>query len=354
MNLTITPKRKNEYVSTYRYRQIDEKNGECVSTALICIRNSRFAEKFIPTMTVADVATLPEYRNRGLVREMLETAHQKAHEYGAYVALLHPFSFDFYKKFGYERVSDTVSAAFPISVLDTFPNIPTLVPIEEKYYDNVISLFREFSTSRNLMFDRYNISAFLRRKAETYLYFCKTELCGYLIFERHEEQAKILVSEAAFTDKNALLALLAHLKQYKERFDTIEISDVEPIPEIYSVLEGKNVTYKSRGDLAARILDTERLLRANAYPVEHGEFTLRVIDPLPTVAGVFKVSYEDKKAAVERLSDDTEADVTANAPALLRRIYGCDETTEGLTLRGNAQDFLRAFPKRINGLFEHF
>lgn len=353
MKLTITPKRKNQYLSTYRYRQIDEASGECVSTALVCIRGSRFSGRFVPTMTVADVATLPEYRNRGLVREMLETAHKKAREYGAYVALLHPFSFDFYKKFGYERVSDTVSATFPISVLDKLPGVSTLVPIEEKHYDSVISLFREFSTSRNLMLDRYNISAFLRRKAETYLYFRGAELCGYIIVERDEKEKKLLVSEIVFLDNDALISLLAHLKAYHD-FDTVEIADVEPIPEVYPILDGENVTYHTRGDLAARILDTEALLKAGEYPNERGEFTLGVKDTLPTVAGVFRVTYENKKATVERLSDDTEADVTADAPSLLRRIYGCEESTNGITLRGNTQDFLRAFPKRINGLFEHF
>ncbi len=354
MKLTITPKRKNEYVSTYRYRQIDEGHGECASTALICIRGSRFAGRFIPTMTIADVSTLPEYRNRGLVREMLEAAHAKAREYGAYIALLHPFSFDFYRKFGYEKISDTVSVTFPLSALDKLSDAPTLISLEEKYYDDVVSLFRKFSESRNLMLDRYNISAFLRRRAETYLYFRDAELCGYIIIEKDEEKKKITVSEMVFTDKDALIPLLSYLKNYKAYFEIAEISDAEPIPEIYPILDGFGGTYESRGDLAARILDTEGLLRSNEYPDKRGEFTLCVKDTLPTVAGVFKVTYESQKCAVERLPDDIAADVSADASALMRCIYGCDESLRGITVHGNASDFLRAFPKRINGLFEHF
>lgn len=354
MKLTITPKRKNEYVSTYRYRQIDEGCDKCVSTALICIRGSRFAGGFIPTMTVADVSTLPEYRNRGLVREMLETAHAKAREYGAYIALLHPFSFEFYKKFGYEKISDTVSVTFPLSALDKLSDAPTLIPLEEKYYDDVVSLFRKFSESRNLMLDRYNISAFLRKRAETYLYFRGTELCGYIIIEKNEEKKKITVSEMVFTDEEVLISLLSHLKNYKAYFDIAEISDAEPIPQVYPILDSFGGIYESRGDLAARILDTEGLLRSNEYPDKKGTFTLCVKNTLPAVTGIFKVTYENKKGAVERLPDDTVADVSADASALMRRIYGCDESLQGITVHGNASDFLRAFPKRINGLFEHF
>ncbi len=352
MKLTITPKRKNEYVSTYRYRQIDEVSGECVSTALICIRDTRFAGGFIPTMTVADVSTVPEYRNRGLVREMLETAHRKAREYGAYMALLHPFSFDFYRKFGYERISDTVSATYPITVFDKFQENTTLVPLEEKYYEDLIALFRDFSKKRNLMFDRYNISSFLRKKEEMIVFVCRETLCGYISIKKDTAQKSITVSEMAFTNENALTSLLSRLKSYKDSFDTVCFSDLEPIPELYSLLDSGKL--ESRGDLAARILDTEGLLRAGEYPTEPGEFTICVMDTLPDVAGVFRVTYKNKKGSVERLTNSDEADVTAEAPALLRRIYGCDESLEGLTFHKEAPDFLRAFPKRINGLFEHF
>lgn len=352
MRLTITPKRKNEYVSTYRYRQIEEISGACVSTALICIRGTRFAGGFIPTMTIADVSTLPEYRNQGLVREMLETAHSKACEYGTCVALLHPFSFDFYRKFGYERVSDTVSATYPLNTFDKFEAASSLVPLNEKYYENLILIFREFSQNRNLMFDRYNISAFLRKKAKTFLFVQNETLLGYITLEKDVEKKSITVSEMVFADENALITLLSHLKSYKNSFDTVYFSDLEPIPELYSLLDGG--TYETRGDLAARILDTKGLLLANEYPTERGEFTIRVKDNLPDVDGVFRVTYENKKGAVERLADSAKADVTADASALLRRIYGCDDSREGLTFHKDAHDFLRAFPKRINGLFEHF
>jgi predicted acetyltransferase len=352
MKLTITPRRKNEYLNTYRYRQIDEASGVCASTALICIRGTRFSGSFIPTMTVADVSTLPEYRNRGLVREMLETAHSKAREYGAVIALLHPFSFDFYRKFGYERISDTVSATYPISTFELFSDGAPLMPLEEKYYDDLVELFRSFSENRNLMFDRYNIASFLKKKEDVFVFVYRETLCGYISIKKDMEQRSITVSEMAFSNEDALRALLSHLNTYKESFDTILFADLEPTPEIYSLLDGGRM--EMRGDLAARLLDTEALLLANEYPVERGEFILRVKDTLPTVDGVFKVTYENKKATVERLSDDATADVTAEAPTFLRRIYGCDESTEGFVFRGDASDFLRAFPKRINGLFEHF
>ena len=351
MKLVIKQKKKNEYVNTLRFNQVDEGTGKTVSTALICIRSMRFSGRFVPTMTIADVSTLPEYRNQGLVRATLNEAHARAREYGACVSLLHPFSFDFYRKFGYEKVSDTVSATFKTSVLTP---ICDLTPLEEKYYNDIIELFRAFSKKRNLMLDRFDISAFLRRKAQTYLFLDDEELLGYITFEKDTEKKQINVSEIVFRDENAILPLISYVGNFKEEFDTITVSDVEPIPEIYGICERMGAVYESHGDLAARILDTEALLLANEYPEERGEFTLRVNDTIPTVAGVFKVVYGDKKCTVERLSDTTQEDITADASYLLRRIFGCDSTTTGITIANKKDVFLRAFPKRINGLFEHF
>ncbi len=354
MKLAIKQKRKNEYVNTLRYNQIDEVTGKCASTALFCIRGMRFSGKFIPTMTVADVSTLPEYRNQGLVRGIFYEAHARAREYGACVALLHPFSFDFYRQFGYEKISDTVSASFEINKLSRSVPETNFIPIEEKYYDGIITLFRDFSKNRNLMLDRYDISSFLRKRAEAHILLKENEPCGYITFEKDTKKSLITVSEIVFKGEAELMTLISHLGQYSEKFSTVTISDLEPIPELYSFCDAIGARYESRGDLAARILDTEALLRMNDYPDEHGEFTLCVKDSLPTVAGVFRVVYGDKNCSVERINDENEADITANAPQLLRRIFGCDDSTDGIAIRNHKDDFLRAFPKRINGLFEHF
>jgi len=354
MKLIIRQKKKNEYVSTYRYKQIDEQNGVCASTALICIRGSRFAGKFIPTMTIADVSTLPEYRRRGLVRQMFTSAHQSAREYGAYISLLHPFSFDFYRKFGYEKISDTVSATFELSKIENEEGTKELVLLNEKHYDKVLELFRKFSTDRNLMFDRYNISAFLRKKAETYLCFDGDILSGYIVIEKDTEKCKIIINEIVFDSTKALTALISHLACYKNEFKIAEICDIEPIPEIKVFLEKFEAQFNSRGDLMARLLDTEGLLLSYNYPDECGTISFRVEDDLENVKGSFKVTYGDQKCTVVRISDDDEVDISTTAPALLRLLYGCEGAIDEIDYKGDKSELIRLFPRRTNGLFEHF
>ncbi|MDP4161635.1 MAG: GNAT family N-acetyltransferase [Bacillota bacterium] len=55
---------------------------------------------------VAGVATYPEYRRKGYVRELIVEALKKMREENQIVSLLHPFDIGFYRKFGWEIFSD--------------------------------------------------------------------------------------------------------------------------------------------------------------------------------------------------------------------------------------------------------
>lgn len=363
MKLTITPKRKNEYLSTYRYRQIKPADGVCVSSALICLRCSRFGGKFIPSMTVADVSTLPDYRNRGLVRGILTEAHQQGAALGAFVSILHPFSFDFYRKFGYEKVSDTVTLRFPLASLSPLNTGDRLTPLTKEYEGGLLSLFRDFTRERNLCLDRYDIATFLRKRADTLLLRKGDDLLGYVICEKNQETETLFVSELGFRTEMELKRLLSALVAYGQGLKTLVFADAEPIPELYRILGilGCDLSRESRGDLAARILNTEEMLRANRYPKARGHFVIRVEDDMESVRGCFEVTYEDGLCAVQRLPFDSATDLSVTAPALARLLYGHDiytkelaEQAVGVTLFSDASDFFRAFPKRICGLFEHF
>ena len=55
----------------------------------------------IPALRICGVGTVPECRRMGLVREYMKKSFDFADETGACLSLLHPFSFAFYRKFGF-------------------------------------------------------------------------------------------------------------------------------------------------------------------------------------------------------------------------------------------------------------
>ncbi len=362
----------NEHVRSVYY-QICRDDGTEMTHATINTVQTRFAGSWIPTMTVCGVGTRPQFRRQGTVRELLEKLLFSARENGWYVSLLHPFSFSYYRKFGYERVSDTVIADMPITALDFLPRYPDLVQLEEADRpEDLIKVYAAFNKNRNLSFDRYAVDQFKKNKSYTYLYYNKAGECtGYIItqIENHYDGINRMISdnlhvhEMAYLDKDALMHLLSFLRMFEGELKTVRFHDLGPIPEVDLCLKHfMDTRYDIHPDIMARILDTEAMLHVNAYPTERGVFTLRVEDNLPDVAGTFRVEYENGKCEVERLdSMYARVDLTVGPTALAKFMYGTNAFNadsasylDGVTMETDAADFFRAFPKRTNGLFEHF
>ncbi|MBR5221186.1 MAG: GNAT family N-acetyltransferase [Clostridia bacterium] len=353
--------------------QICRDDGVEMTHATVNTIRTRFAGSWIPTMTIGGVGTRPQFRRQGTVRELLENLMQSSRENGWYVSLLHPFSFSYYRKFGYERVSDTIIADMPMTALDFLPRYSDLVQLEEaEHPEDILGLFASFNKNRNLSFDRFSVDQFKKSKCYTYLYYNEVGTCtGYVItqIENHYDGINRMISdnlhvwEMGYLDRDALLHLLSFLRMFEGELKTIRFHDLGPIPEVDLCLKHfMDTRYDIHPDIMARILNTEAMLRVNAYPTERGIFTLRVEDWLPDVAGTFRVEYENGKCEVERLDSDlSKADLTVGPTALSKLFYGTDSFDatlasylDGVKMENDAADFFRAFPKRTNGLFEHF
>ncbi len=362
----------DSYIKSSRYGIFND-NGVEMAHAGICTRQTRYAGKWIPTMTVGGVGTSPQYRRQGAVRALLEDLMPKARENGWYVSLLHPFSFSFYRKFGYERVSDTIIADMPMTALDFLPRYPDLIPLDEANDPaDIVALFAKFNQYRNLCFDRISPDQFRKHGCTTWLYYNAAGVCaGYVIVqvENHYDNINRMISdnlhvwEIGYLDKDALTHLLSFLRMYEGELKTIRFHDIGLIPEVDLCFKHfMDTRYDIHPDVMARILDTEAMLRANIYPTVHGVFTLRVEDWLPDVAGTFRVEYENGACEVERLdSECAKADLTVGPTALAKLFYGTEafdatlaSYLDGVKMENDAADFFRAFPKRINGIFEHF
>ena len=363
---------ENELVKSHGYDIRTDDNAEGMAWATMNIRKTRFAGNWVNTMTISGVGTKVQYRRQGCIRNLLENIHPRAKEYGTAVSILHPFSFSFYRKYGYERIADTLIVDFPITALEFLPRYADLKPMSANRLDEVVSLYDRCMAKRNLTFERKNSDQFGNQNGkQMFLYDAPDgHLAGYVIVQpiNHYDGVNRMVSdsldvwELVYEDADALKHLLSFLRMFEGELDTVHLREIGMLPEVDWVLKRyMHTSYTVRPDIAARILDTEAMLRANTYPTAHGVFTLRVEDNLPDVAGTFRVEYADGKCEVERLTDTAAADLTVGATALSRLLYGTDafdaalaSYLDGVKMENAAEDFFRAFPKRINGLYEHF
>jgi predicted acetyltransferase len=375
MIIRITDKNEDQYTKSESWGVFCDDNEKIMSWAGFGTLESRYNGNFIKTLTIGGVGTKPEYRRMGCVRKLFEKAFELAPEKGWAVSLLHPFSFSYYRMFGYEKISDHKIIEFPMKALDFVPRCSELKLLDsEEILQDALHVFYKFSENRNIMFHRYNDRHYslnpYKDNRFTYVWYDKKGIPASYITLSPENyylinrmaSINLNVQEMAFTDNESLMAVLGFIRMYEGELDNVKIHNCAMFPELDFVLKHYTHTkYTIIPDIMGRILNVEELLKVNTYPIEKGHFILKVNDTLEYTKGVYEVEYQNNKADVRKIKDTKKYDISTEIPALTQLLYGYDSYNAenvkymtGVDLQTNAHDFFRAFPKRNNGLFEHF
>ena len=362
--------RKNEFWGVY-----DDDGETLMAGGGVNTLQSRYCGNFIKTLAIGGLGTSPEYRRNGCIRQIIEGAFALAPERGWVVSMLHPFAYSYYRMFGYEKISDHKILEFPMKTLDNFERCSSLKRMnsEERLRDALL-VYDRFSENINIMFRRYdtsnyNISA-KGSEPTTFIWYDKQGAPAATVtlgVENYYSVNRMIsvnlnVYEMVFTSPESLLALFGFMRMYEGELETVKIHNCAMSPEIDLVLrEYILVKYTVMPDIMGRILNVEEFLKANSYPEEHGHFIVKVEDTLDFTRGVYEVEYEHRAAEIKKIADTDKFDISAAMPAFTQMLYGYESFNAqragylpGVEMKTDAKDFFKAFPKRENGLFEHF
>jgi hypothetical protein len=239
--------------------------------------------------------------------------------------------------------------------------------------DDVIKIYNEFALKRNIMFHRYDDKHFFtnpdRFKGSTYIWYDNNRKpASYISLSvenyyhvNHMRSINLNVYEMAFTSKESLLKLFGFMRMFEGENDTVKIHNCAMSPEIDLILRHYiHTTYKRYPDLMARILDVKTILESNTYPQGKGHFRVNITDDLEYTKGVWEVEFENGVGVAKRVDKD-KYDVSLSMPAFTQIVYGYDKYNadvlaymDGVEIFNEKSDFFHVFPKRYNGLFEHF
>ena len=355
-----------------------DEDGRSVSRGTILRYGLHLNGAELKAFGIGGVGTDPEYRRMGLVRQFLAKAFALAEEEGCAATVLHPFSFAYYRKFGFERVADHRILEFPVRALDFVPRYEKFKRCSSADAAELNTVYNTFAAGRNIIFARSNGYGWPLEHISQKVYLSRDEsgaADAYIIFEtetplyvNHIANAVLHVREFGFTTPAALDKLLGFMRMFDGQVETVILHNTAMAPEVE--LRLRHYTHTKITivpDLMVRIHDVEAVLKAVRYPVAAGRFTVRVTEPENTshsaakTTGVWLVTYENGTAQVTRLADDAVCDLEADIPAFTRLLfgyesYGADAARymPGVVLHDDCADFFRAFPNRPCGLFEHF
>lgn len=316
-----------------------------------------YCGKFLNSVVASGVCSMPEYRRMGGIREIFKKIGETAIENDWTLGFLHPFSIEYYEKFGYANLNRMFAIKVPFANLRHIPRNTDVILYTGEQFDELSELHEKCALRENLMTLREEKKHFCDTPLEEadYTYFRRDangKADGYVRF-KVKRPDEVDVEEFFALTPEAVYGLVGFLRNYDGIAKTLKVRKQYQGSDFACIADRiDDVIYEYDHGAAGRIYNMQKLLENNAYPEKYGRFSMRVIDDLECNNGIFDVEYQDGKATVTR-RDDGDYDISLTACAAARLMLAGEGHTaqtalyvNGVEINGNADDFFRAFPHR--------
>ena len=316
-------------------------------------RTSFFGKNTLKCLAVGGVASKPEYRRRGAVRSIFSSLfNEEKYNNGAEISILYPFSFAYYRQFGYESAGRAVELCVPFSEFISIPRYYNVFLYEGQDNRQFFDLYNKSASRSRLAFERSDAKYFNFKPYESMLYtYVLDDYSAYITFSVNREKETIFVKEIEYLSKESLLKILGFLRTFDGNQKYAHFSKIsESSPLLYLVSPEKYVSMRFFSTGSARILDIESVLKKAEYPSFGGSFSVRCIDTVKKNNGVFIVEYENGRAQVRKGggSADIILEPYAASKIFLGGIRDADalKYMNGIEILNDNKAFFDAFPFR--------
>ncbi|PDY96789.1 GNAT family N-acetyltransferase [Bacillus thuringiensis] len=212
---------------------------------------------------VAGVATYPEYRRSGYVKELLQHSLQIMKKDGYTVSMLHPFAVSFYRKYGWELCANLVTCHMTKSDLVMKKQVNGTVKRfnKEKHPEEVEKLYEVFAERFSGMLVREKnwwLQAVYDDLTLAIYYDENKRAAGYMLYKI--ENYKMTVEEFVPLRNEARNGLWNFICQHDSMIKELEMTVSENEPLLYSLQEPR-VKTEIKPYFMGRIVDVEQFLK---------------------------------------------------------------------------------------------
>ncbi len=249
---------------------------------------------------ITSVATPPEYRRQGYLKQLLQMVLHEEREQGRNISSLYPFEFPFYRKFGYELASVNAEVKVKIGALAAFKS-RTEGEWQEASPDDwqlFKSIYDQYCQGRFGRIERDSERQWKRRvftlltlpsegpERPRNLFIWRDsqgQARAYIVysFKTLEQpwERELQVRDMAWLDEAARHEIYCFMANHDSQ--AIRVAwDTETNDEIFSrLIDPRQAEIKLEPSFMLRLLDVERALVERAWPTDHAvNFSLKVQD----------------------------------------------------------------------------
>lgn len=258
-------------------------NGEMVSKLTIHPMEIWLGEKVMPMGGIAGVATWPEHRRKGYVKALMRKSLEEMKANGQYISMLHPFSFSFYRKYGWEMTHTT--SQYEIKP-DQLPRLNSQLngSIERinKDRDRLDQLYNRMASQYSGMLKRteswWHYAIFDNETDMIAVYKDEDgEDQGYMIYRVKENH--MVIDEWVSLTNEAKLHMLDFVSKHDSMLNKITIHP--PVDEQFAFLmSDPKIKQEVKSYFMSRVVDVKRFLEEYPFKIEklNQPIILQVVD----------------------------------------------------------------------------
>lgn len=294
---------------------------------------------------IAGVATYPEYRRNGYVAGLIKHSLASMRKQEQLVSMLHPFSVSFYRRYGWEMLSNYTTVHLTKADLKKTTMADGTIKrfMEEAPIHDLEEVYNTYANQFIGMLDRTH-ERWKTNKIKDLavaIYYNPEQLPqGYMIYEMKDE--KMRVEEFIVNTHEARTGLWNYICQHDSMLKELEMYLEDRDPLLFHILDPKGRIEK-RGYAMVRIVDVLPFLKV--YPFQWGQgdsINLCIEDEhAPWNNGTFTISsnemikvdsqeFKGLKLTINHLSALLFGSITVQELSTLDSLHGKKEDIETL------------------------
>ena len=277
------------------------------------------------------VCTLPEHRSKHYAGDLLERALKLMRERNQIFSMLAPFSYDFYRKYGWELAFQARKYEFNVRSFKKYKETENVrlealdfddIPEVKTVYENYI---RKYNGALKRSEKDWNIKFKGHEKDDKYRYGCIDEdgvLQGYIFFKIKDR--KINIDEFCYNSIKSKKSLFSFIYSHRSQVKKVQWKAPDDDNTIL-MLNEPDRSHKFEIGMMIRIVDVEEVLKRIEVKekVSRVSFAMRVLDSYASWNDkIFNIRIENGELEIEILDNDIDADIVCPIQTLSQLISG--------------------------------
>lgn len=255
---------------------------------------------------ITGVATYPEYAGRGLVHSLMIKILEYMREQKQNISLLYPYSIPFYRKKGWEIVSDKIKFTIKDTQLPKKQQVTGMVERVDWTHEDLKNVYRYFAVQRHgaLIRDELTWEEYWRWESDDVVaaiyYNEEHKPLGYLVYSIENEVFN--VKEILYLNIEARHGLWNYISSHFSMITEVVGYNYTGEPLAF-LLEDSEITETIAPYIMARIVDVREFILDYPFQVMQEDFHIHLIvhDKMaPWNEGDFQIYWKDQKTYCER------------------------------------------------------